>query len=278
MNAPNNTQDAMAAFSPATGSGFRSYYEDASVKIYHGDCVEIMRAMKGVELDAVITDPPYCSGGSLEAQKNTGGQGHRSERLVSGEVEWFSADNMTTGGLVWLIRSVLVESRRLLKPNRSAFVFSDWRMIPFLAPALESSGLRYRNMIVWDKGSAGLGVGFKPAHEIILEYTNGATEYAAKTGQNVIRSKRVHTSERDHACQKPVEVIAKLLEVATVDGGTILHPFMGSGTMLLAAKQLGRKAIGIELNEAHCESAAKRYQQELALGIQNGSDQATASE
>jgi len=274
MTAPLHTLEspeplAGQSLGAAPCSGFRSYYEDASVTIYHGDCVEIMRAMKGVELDAIITDPPYCSGGSLEAQKNTGGQGHRSERLDSGEVEWFSADNMTTGGLVWLIRSVLVESRRLLKPNRSAFVFSDWRMIPFLAPALESSGLRYRNMIVWDKGSAGLGMGFKPAHEIILEYTNGATEYAAKTGQNVIRSKRVHTSERDHACQKPVEVIAKLLEVATVDGGTILDPFMGSGTMLLAAKQLGRKAIGIELNEAHCESAAKRCQQEMALGSQN---------
>lgn len=257
-------------------SAFRSYYEDANVQIYHGDCVPIMQAMHGVELDAVITDPPYCSGGSLEAQKNTAAQGLRTATVQADDFEWFSADNMTTGGLVWLVRSVLVESRRLLKPNRSAFVFSDWRMIPFLAPALESSGLRYRNLIVWDKGSAGLGVGFKPAHELILEYTNGATEYAAKTGQNVIRSRRVHTSERDHNCQKPVEVIAKLLEVATVEGGTILDPFMGSGTMLLAAKQLGRKAIGIELNERFCESAAKRCQQEMALGTPN--DQAQRPE
>jgi len=252
---------------PCSGSSVRPYYSDESVTIYHGDCVEIMRSMKGVELDAVITDPPYCSGGSLEAQKNTKGQGLRTQTMNEDDFEWFSADNMTTGGLVWLIRSVLVESRRLLKANRSAFVFSDWRMIPFMAPALESSGLRYRNMIVWDKGSAGLGMGFKPAHEIILEYTNGATEYAAKTGQNVIRSKRVHTSERDHNCQKPVEVIAKILEVATVEGGTILDPFMGSGTMLLAAKQAGRKAIGIELNERYCESAAKRCASEMALFV-----------
>jgi DNA modification methylase len=265
---PIESPDGLAGQSlgAAPCSGFRSYYEDAHVTIYHGDCVEIMRAMRGVELDAIITDPPYCSGGSMEAQKNTKAQGLRTATVQADDFEWFSADNMTTGGLVWLIRSVLVESRRLLKPNRSAFVFSDWRMIPHLAPALESAGLRYRNMIVWDKGSAGLGVGFKPAHEIILEYTNGATEYAAKTGQNVIRSKRVHVSDRDHNCQKPVEVIAKILEVATADGGTILDPFMGSGTMLLAAKQLGRKSIGIELNERFCESAAKRCAQEMALG------------
>lgn len=241
------------------------YYSDAFVTLYNGDCVELMRALEGVALDAVITDPPYCSGGSLEAQKNTGGQGHRSDRLANGEVEWFAADNMTTGGLVWLVRSVLVEARRVLKPNRSAFVFTDWRMVPFLAPALESSGLRYRNLIVWDKLSAGLGLGFKPAHELILEYTNGATEYATKDGQNVIRARRVTSSDRDHACQKPLEVLARLIDVAVAPGGVVLDPFCGSGSTLVAAKQRGRKAIGIELSEKHCETVAKRCAQEFAL-------------
>ena len=241
------------------------FYADDQVTIYHGDCVEIMRAMHGTSVDAVITDPPYCSGGALEAQKNTGGQGHRSERLTAGDVEWFAADNMTTGGLIWLVRAVLVESRRVMKPNRSAFVFTDWRMVPHLAPAMESSGLRYRNMIVWDKLSAGLGMGFKPAHEIILEYTNGSTEYALKDGQNVIRVRRVTSAERDHACQKPLAVIAKLIDVAVPPGGTVLDPFMGAGSMLVAAKQRGRKAIGIELSEQHCESAARRCAQEMVL-------------
>lgn len=271
--APDIRQPERAAAGEAKGCSLhslvvpvRSYYEDANVRIYNGDCVEIMRAMDGVSLDGIITDPPYCSGGALEAQKNSGGQGHRSERLQSGEVEWFAADNMTTGGLVWLVRAVLVEARRVMKPNRSAFVFSDWRMIPHLAPALESSGLRYRNMIVWDKLSAGLGMGFKPAHEIILEYTNGVTEYATKDGQNVIRSRRVSTSDRDHACQKPLEVLARLIDVAIPPAGIVLDPFMGSGSTLVAAKQRGRKAIGIELSEQHCESAARRCAQEMALG------------
>ena len=170
--AANKTMESPTEIEGMSSSGlvstdsFSPYYEDAGITLYHGDCVEIMRAMKGVSIDAVITDPPYCSGGALEAQKNSGVQGHRAARLKSGEVEWFAADNMTTGGLIWLVRSVLVESRRVMKPNRSAFVFTDWRMVPHLAPALESSGLRYRNMIVWDKMSAGLGMGFKPAHEI----------------------------------------------------------------------------------------------------------------
>lgn len=263
-SATTETADAVGIRSSAL-FGLRPYYEDSHITLYHGDCVEIMRAMEGVSVDAVITDPPYCSGGALEAQKNSGGQGHRSERLASGEVEWFAADNMTTGGLVWLVRAVLVESRRVMKANRSAFVFTDWRMVPHLAPALESSGLRYRNMIVWDKMSAGLGMGFKPAHEIILEYTNGVTEYATKDGQNVIRSRRVSSGTRDHACQKPLEVLAKLIDVAVPPAGTVLDPFSGSGSTLVAAKQRGRKAIGIELAESHCETIARRCAQEMAL-------------
>jgi DNA modification methylase len=245
--------------------GLRPYYEDSHITLYHGDCVEIMRAMEGVSVDAVITDPPYCSGGSLEAQKNQKAQGLRTATVQADGFEWFSADNMTTGGLVWLVRAVLVESRRVMKANRSAFVFTDWRMVPHLAPALESSGLRYRNMIVWDKMSAGLGNGFKPAHEIILEYTNGATEYATKDGQNVIRSRRVAASTRDHNCQKPLEVLAKLIDVAVPPGGTVLDPFSGSGSTLVSAKQRGRKAIGIELAESHCETIARRCAQEMAL-------------
>jgi DNA modification methylase len=239
------------------------YYQDEACTLYCGDCVEIMRVMDAQSLDGIVTDPPYCSGGSLEAQKNTGGQGHRSERLTSGEVEWFAADNMTTGGLVWLVRSVLVEARRAMRPNRSAFVFTDWRMVPHLAPALESSGLRYRNMIVWDKLSSGLGMGFKPAHEIILEYTNGVTEYASLAGQNVIRSRRVSASDRQHACQKPLDVLARIIEVGIPSGGTILDPFAGSGSTLVAAKQLGRKAIGVELSELHCETIKERLRQEV---------------
>jgi site-specific DNA-methyltransferase (adenine-specific) len=253
------------------------YYQDGAVTIYCGDCVDIMRSLDEVCVDAVITDPPYCSGGALEAQKNSGGQGHRSKRLASGDVPWFSADNMTTGGLVWLVRAVLVESRRVMRPNRSAFVFTDWRMVPHLAPALESSGLRYRNMIVWDKLSAGLGMGFKPSHEIIMEYTNGVTEYATKDGQNVIRARRVSSTDRDHACQKPIEVLARLIDVAVPASGVVLDPFCGSGSTLVAAKQRGRRAIGIELDESYAEKAARRCAAELDFADAPASTEPTAT-
>lgn len=242
------------------------YYSDDSVTIYHGEALEVLDSLPDSSVDLLLTDPPYSSGGSLEAQKNVKAQGLRSATVQASDFAWFAADNMSTAGLVWLLRASLTRSRRLLRPNRAALVFTDWRMVPHLAPALESSGLRYRNMIVWDKGSAGLGNGFKPAHEIILEYSNGTTEYHTKTGQNVIRARRVAPGIRDHNAQKPVPLLQDLMTVCAPPGGVVLDPFMGSGSTLVAAKATGRRAIGVEIDERYCESAAARLAQD-SLGL-----------
>ena len=239
------------------------FYEHGGITIYHGDCLDVLSKIPSASVDAVVTDPPYCSGGSLEAQKNTPAQGLRSKTVQDEAFEWFSADNMSTAGLVALLRSVLVCSRRFLKANRSAFIFCDWRMVPNISPALESSGLRFRNMLVWDKGNAGLGCGFRPAHELVLEYANGATEYFSTTGSNVLRFARVSSLTKEHGAQKPVPLIAQILSVASPPGGVVLDPFVGSGTTLVAAQQTGRRAIGIEVEERYCEIAAKRLEQEM---------------
>jgi len=244
-------------------SGVKPYFEKDGITLYCGDCLEVMRSLVDASIGCVLTDPPYCSGGSLEAQKNTKAQGLRSATVASADFVWFAADNMGTAGLTFLLRSVLLEARRLLLPNRSAFVFTDWRMVPNLAPALESSGLRYRNLLVWDKQNAGLGVGFKPAHELVMEFTNGVTEYQAQNGQNVLRVPRVHASEKEHGAQKPVALLSKILQVACPAGETVIDPFMGSGSTIDAARDLGYRAIGIDLSERNCEIAARRLSQQL---------------
>jgi site-specific DNA-methyltransferase (adenine-specific) len=224
-----------------------------------GDCVETLRGLQE-RFDALITDPPYCSGGSLEAQKNTKAQGLRSATVQAEDFEWFSADNMSTPGLAFLLRSCMVEARRLLNPNRGAFVFTDWRMVPSLAPALESSGMRYRNLIVWDKGSAGLGVGFKPAHEMILEFANGTTEYYALNGQNVIRQSRLSAGLKEHGAQKPTAVMSELIRVVTPEDGRVIDPFMGSGSTGVAAVEMGREFVGVELNPTYFDIACRRIE------------------
>jgi len=241
-------------------SGIRREEMIGGQRLILGDCLEVLPTLAAGSVDAVITDPPYCSGGFLEAQKNTPAQGISSAAVQHEGFEWFAADNMTTCGLQFLLRTVLVHARRFLTENRSAFVCCDWRMVPNLAPCLESSGLRYRNMIVWDKGAPGLGCGFRPCHEIILEFTNGMTEYQAKDCSNLISHRRVPAGQKEHGAQKPVGLMAELVRASCPMGGLVVDPFLGSGTTLVACEQLDRRGIGIELDERYFDAACRRVE------------------
>lgn len=220
-----------------------------------------MREMPARSVDAVICDPPYCSGGFTETEKKSAVvQGVRSENAQKDGFEWFPNDNMSTAGLIWLLRNMMIEADRLLVDGGSALVFTDWRMVPHLAPALESSGLQYRNMIVWDKGSFGLGVGFKPTHEIILHFAKSSPKFYVQNASNVIRHGRIRSADKMHETQKPVAVMAKLIEAVTPKGGTVLDPFCGSGSTGEAAIKLGRNFIGIEKAQVHHRTAVQRLE------------------
>lgn len=226
-----------------------------------GDCLSILDGQDGIEagsVDAVLVDPPYCSGGATERAKGAAtGQGLRSETLDSGRFSWFAADNMTTGGLVWLLRECASIWMRVLKPGGSATVFCDWRMYPTLVPALESVGLRYQNLIVWDKGSMGLGRGFRMQHELAIHLTTGVGEYYDASTGNVIQAGRVGDA-REHPTQKPAALFERLVSVVSPPGGLVLDPFAGSGTTGVACLRLGRRFIGWERDPNYFEIACRR--------------------
>jgi DNA modification methylase len=240
-------------------SGESRYYVGQS------DCLEMLDMIPSGCADVLLTDPPYCSGGHLESQKNAPPQGRKTQFRNKPGFKWFVSDNMSTGGLVWLLRSVMCEANRFLKPNRAAFMFTDFRMVPHLAPALESSGLRFRNLLVWDKGYPGLGTGFKPTHEMILEYANGTTEYASKTGSNVLRHARVHPNKKEHNAEKPVELLTAILAATIKPGDLVIDPFSGSGSTGVAALRAGARFIGFERDPEYAQASRARLASELDL-------------
>jgi site-specific DNA-methyltransferase (adenine-specific) len=203
--------------------------------------------------------PPYCAGGVGETSRaGSKRQGIRSES--AGRFGWFVGDNMGTAGIAFLLRAVAFESTRVLRPSGSLLCFLDWRQVPNVVPAIESAGLRYQNLLVWDKGSMGLGLGFRASHELVAHFSNGSPRYHARDVGNVLRVRRVSRAGRDHQTQKPTELLRALLRVVVPPGGTVVDPFCGSGSTLVAAAELGMGSIGFDRDGKHVRRAAERVE------------------
>jgi site-specific DNA-methyltransferase (adenine-specific) len=229
--------------------------------MYLGDALNVLSMLEADSVSAVITDPPYCSGAATEAHKGSAThQGLRAETIQGGRFQWFAADNMTTSGLVWLMRGLSVEAARVVDAGGSLLAFCDWRMMINLAPAMESGGWRLRNLCVWDKGHFGLGTGFRPQHEMIIHLTKRAPVFHHAGYSNVLDCPRTGRAEQEHPTEKPVALMRALVEVTAAPGGVVLDPFMGSGTTGVAAVMTGRKFIGVEVLPENFEIACARIE------------------
>jgi DNA modification methylase len=242
--------------------------------VIRADALTVLRSMETASVDAIVTDPPYCAGAVSEAQRTrAAGQGLRSENIR--RFGWFTGDNMGTAGLVWLLREMAFEATRVVRPTGSVVVFCDWRMLSALQPAIESAGLRYQNLVVWDKGSMGLGLGFRAQHELAMRFgvtdpehpdpeafgmhfTLGDPEYHDKGTGNVLRAGRVRADDREHQTQKPVELMRQIVRVVCPPGGCVVDPFCGSGSTGVAAVLEGREFFGADRDPEHVETARRR--------------------
>ena len=217
------------------------YYDADGITIYHGDCRDILPLLSKVDL--VLTDPPY---GIKAARKEAYGNGVK--RHMTGLVAGRVVPKRDYGDSHW--DDVAVDQALL----SAAIELSTWQIIfggnyfP-LGPT--------RCYLVWDKLR-----GDTDYADAELAWTN------LKRTVRVVRYKwngfLVEKPEhRTHPTQKPLEVVKWAIQQAPDDCMALLDPFMGSGTTLRAAKDLGRKCIGIELEEKYCEISAKRLAQEV---------------
>lgn len=220
------------------------------------DALEGLTRLKPNSVTALVTDPPYCSGGFKEIDRA------RGQAMISaaGEAKlgWFSGDGMGTSGLVWLLRQVAVQASRVLVEDGHLLVFCDWRMIASLLPALESSGLRNRNLLIWQKESPGMGQGFRPMHECVLQLTKGTGRYRHLDTGNIIKAKRVTGAAKEHPTEKPEALMRALIRVVAGPGDLVVDPFMGSGTTGVAAVKLGCRFTGFERDPMFVDLARRR--------------------
>ena len=230
--------------------------------LIQGDCLEVMANFEPV--GAIITDPPYSSGGAFRsdragstAKKYMGSNGRPAKVQI--DVQGDSRDSL---GWAFWATLWLSQCYRLLPDGAPCIVFSDWRQLPNATNVLQSAGFVWRGVGVWSKPA------YRPmsgrfAHQ--AEYfpwgTKGATpwDYELPCLPGVF-SDAAPGANRVHQTEKPVSLIEKLLGIAKVQS-TILDPFMGSGTTLVACQRLGRQGIGIELDPDYFEIACKRVQE-----------------
>ena len=148
----------------------------------------------------------------------------------------------------------------MLKKNSNAYFFLDIKHLPIIRQFVEQY-TRYdlKDWIVWDKVNMGMGYGFRKQHELILVLEKGKPKYRNMGLPNLLNEKRVISKQHVH--QKPVRLVKQLIEQSSDVGDIVLDPFAGSGTTCLAAEQLGRNWIGIELEAAYAEIARTRLKQ-----------------
>ena len=250
------------------------YYEDEHVTIYHGEALDILRQLPDAVVDVVLTDPPYSSGGMFRSDRQgdpsvkyrgwsqaAGGVGRIAPKSDYGTFSGDSRDQRAFHGWVaaWAFQAL-----RATRVGGSIFCFTDWRQLPTAADAIQFGGWIWRGVNVWDKGTGRPMKGrFRNHLEFIVWGTNGTLggNDAPTYPSALIPVPTVGVHEREHVTQKPVALLQALLSVVGTDRLTVLDPFMGSGSSLVAAREAGHRAIGIEIEEHYCEIAANRLSQ-----------------
>ena len=211
----------------------------SDIKLYLGDCLEIMKTLPDKSIDLCLTDPPYNVG------KQFGEWNEGREFDKEFHQQW------------------LKETERIAKPNGGG-IYMFWAGMSHLKPMIDIFG-DFRQLIYWTKPFAMMVKNRKGYHcftELIF-WKVLSEDFYFNIKENhkdyfTTTSCMQRPQEHSHPTQKPLPLVKRLLLASSDKSHTILDPFMGSGTTLVACKELNRRCIGIEISEKYCEVAKRR--------------------
>ena len=237
----------------------KPYYSDDRATLFQADALAVLASLPTASVDALITDPPYSSGGMVRGDRtnNTGAKYQRAEVNTQAD---FTGDSRDQRAYAYWCALWLAEAMRVTKPGGVCLLFTDWRQLPATTDALQSGGWVWRGIVPWYKPVARPTAGrFTAACEYVVWGSNGAMPTVFDGSMPTFRGffQASPPRDREHQTQKPLDVMRELCAIVP-KRGTILDPFAGSGTTGVAALMNGCKFIGCELTEHYAEVAAER--------------------
>jgi len=202
--------------------------------VVNGDCIEVMRSLPWASVDFILTDPPYL----VNYRDRTG----RSVANDAGDGAW--------------LKPAFRQMHRVLRPDSLCVSFYGWSKVDLFMDAWKSAGFSVVGHIVFRKryGSNARFLSYR--HESAYLLAKGRPPLPASPVPDVLDWE--YSGNQLHPTQKPVQPLKTLIEAFTKPGDVVLDPFCGSGSTLVAAQELGRRFIGIELDEQHHRTATDR--------------------
>lgn len=228
------------------------YYQDSMVTLYHGDCQEITPALGKTCVDVILTDPPFF----MPAQ-------HYAAR-----VQWQRTWGDTSIMSAWW-NVILDACVPTLRKSGYFLTFCNHESYAVFYPLLYKRFATLKSLI-WDKKNIGLGHGWRNQHELIIagRWDDAYWQDNGKAKPDVLYHKATRSKDRRHPVEKPTILLGDLISPTCPDGGVVFDPFAGSGTTLDAARALGKRSVGIEIEERYCEDIARRMSEQTLLTLE----------
>lgn len=237
--------------------------DDGRVQLFHGDALQVLLALPADSVDAVITDPPYSSGGAFRGDRMVDSRTKYVSTGAFHNLRAFTGDNRDQRSYLAWCSLWMAAATHVAKDGAILSCFTDWRQLPTTTDAIQAGGWVWRGVATWQKVHARPCLGrYTNQCEFVAWGTNGPRETEGPTAKGWIVCGSPANADRVHMTEKPVEVM-EWLATPMLPESRVLDPFMGSGTTGVAAIRRGLSFVGVELDQHNFATAKQRMIDEI---------------
>lgn len=231
-------------------------------KLLNDNCLDVLHKIKDESIDCIVTDPPY----KMTSRGNTGNTGGMLKKKIVNSGQVFKYNNIDC-------TEYAPEFYRVLKDGTHCYIMTKHINLQHMLNTFTDCGFKFVKSLIWNKGNKIMGHYYMSCYEYILMFRKGKGRRINNCGTPDILSvkNQKHKDENGknlHDTEKPVELMKILIDNSTNENDVILDPFVGIGSTGLAALELNRKFIGVEIDETYYHIAKERqkiYENTLSL-------------